>query len=279
MKAFSLFLALSVCLIASSPAVVLVEDLPNLNNNILDQIRNYAQYWQQTQNGLEQIARLGTQITNQVTQIENQVVELERLGNPQYYVNLLHLSDFMAVAGALSAGAGNTLTQIRSGANGVTALSYTANGLYSNLSGAVDRFGNPVQYSNDSFRKFAAVNQGYDAFDQSLRTYNQQAGSLQQQLTTAVNNLNGSGDLISSVKHLGHLIGIQTEVIASGFNALLSAERVSAQHQMNQNDAARVQEAQRQQQMQERQADLQHLSGRLGQAIGGSGSQTSGVLP
>jgi hypothetical protein len=279
MKKTLLFLVTSFSLAASSPAVVLVEDLPNLSNNILDQIRNYAQYAQQTLNGFEQIARLGTQITNQVTQIENQVVELERLGNPQYYVNLLHLSDFMAVAGALSAGAGNTLTQIQSGANGIAALSYTANGLYSNLSGTVDRFGNPIQYSNDSFRKFAAVNEGYDAFDQSLRTYNQQSGSLQQQLTTAVNNLNGSGDLISSVKHLGHLIGIQTEVIASGFNALLSAERVSAQHQMNQNDAARVQEAQRQQYMQERQADIQHLSGRLGQAIGGSGAQTSGVLP
>jgi hypothetical protein len=279
MKKTLLFLVTSFSLAASSPAVVLVEDLPNLSNNILDQIRNYAQYAQQTLNGFEQIARLGTQITNQVTQIENQVVELERLGNPQYYVNLLHLSDFMAVAGALSAGAGNTLTQIQSGANGIAALSYTANGLYSNLSGTVDRFGNPVQYSNDSFRKFAAVNEGYDAFDQSLRTYNQQSGSLQQQLTVAVNNLNGSGDLISSVKHLGHLIGIQTEVIASGFNALLSAERVSAQHQMNQNDAARVQEAQRQQEIQERQADLQQLSSRFGRAIGGSGVQTSGGLP
>lgn len=260
----------------------MVEDIPNLNNNVLDQIRNYAQYLQQTYNGFTQIARLETQITNQFTQIENQVIELERIGNPQYYVNLLHLNDFIAVASALSSGVGNTLTQIRAGANGVSALGYTGNGLYANLSGTVDRFGNPIQYQTNDFRKFGAVNETYDNFDASLRTYNQQTASLQQQMTGTLNNLNGAADLISSIKYLGQLIGIHAQVNALGHTTVLSGVRLSAQHQMNQNDAARVQEAQRQRQLQEHRADLQQLSSRLGQAIGGSGasgSQSTGVLP
>ena len=43
-------------------AYVLVEDVPNLTNNAINEARNYAQYLSQTANQL-------TQITNQATQI------------------------------------------------------------------------------------------------------------------------------------------------------------------------------------------------------------------
>jgi hypothetical protein len=138
-----------------------------------------------------------------------------------------------------------------------------------------------VQYTTDNFRKFAAVNQTYDAYDQSLRTYNQQSASLQQQLTAALNNLNGSGDLISSIKHLGHLIGLNAQLTALGHTTTLSGQRLSAQQLMNQNDAARTQEAQRQQEQQERQTDLQQMASRWGQwaGAGGSAQTSTPVLP
>jgi hypothetical protein len=60
---------------------ILVENIPNLTNNAINEVKNYAQYLSQTAN---QVA----QITNQVTQIENQVIALERFGNPQYYESI-----------------------------------------------------------------------------------------------------------------------------------------------------------------------------------------------
>ena len=96
----------------TAKAYLLVEDIPNLSTNIVNEVRNYAQYLSQTANQV-------TQITNQVTQIENQVIALERFGNPQYYVNLLGLSSFMATASVLTSGIGQTLSSYRQAANGV----------------------------------------------------------------------------------------------------------------------------------------------------------------
>jgi conjugal transfer/entry exclusion protein len=87
-------------------AYLLVEDVPNLSTNIINEIKNYVQYIEQTANQL-------TQITNQATQIENQVVQLQRFGNPQYYVNLLNLNQFLATASVLTSGVGQTISGYR----------------------------------------------------------------------------------------------------------------------------------------------------------------------
>src|SRR6201984_2581030 len=115
-------------------AYILVEDIPNLSNNLISEIKNYIQYLTQTANQV-------TQITNQVTQIENQIIALERFGNPQYYVNMLGLSSFLNTASVLTSGIGQTISAYRQAANGAVALGYTANGLYSNLTQSLDRYG------------------------------------------------------------------------------------------------------------------------------------------
>src|SRR5580704_7104708 len=107
---------------------LLVEDIPNLTHNITSQIENYAKYIQQVENQL-------TQITNQVTQISQVATQITRFGNPSYYVNLLGLGSFTTSISQLSSGVGQTIAQYRSLANGASALSYTGNGLYSNLNG------------------------------------------------------------------------------------------------------------------------------------------------
>ena len=99
----------------TAKAYLLVEDIPNLSTNIVNEVKNYAQYLSQTANQV-------TQITNQVTQIENQVIALERFGNPQYYVNLLGLSSFMATASVLTSGVGQTISAYRQAANGGSPL-------------------------------------------------------------------------------------------------------------------------------------------------------------
>jgi len=241
---------------------ILVEDIPNLSTNIVNEVKNYVQYLSQTANQV-------TQITNQVTQIENQVIALQRFGNPQYYVNLLGLSSFMATASVLTSGIGQTLSSYRQAANGVTALRYKANGLYSNLTGSVDRHGNPVRYQTDAFRKFAAVNDMVEGYNTQQRTFNAQMASLQEQLTTALQNLNAASTQMETEKYAAQVNAIHAQINALSQTTNLTGQRAAVQQLSNQNDAARLQEASRQQEIQERQTDLQNEATGFANLVGG----------
>jgi phage shock protein A len=238
-------------------AYLLVEDIPNLSTNIINEVKNYVQYLTQTANQV-------TQITNQVTQIENQIIALERFGNPQYYVNMLGLSSFMATASVLTSGIGQTISGYRQAANGVLALGYTANGLYSNLTGSLDRFGNPVQYNTDAFRKFAAVNDMVEGYNTQQRTFNTQMASLQQQLTTAMQNLNAASTQMETEKYAAQVNAIHAQINALTQTTNLTGQRAAVLQLSNQNDAARVQEADRQTLMQEHEEDVRQLATQLG---------------
>jgi conjugal transfer/entry exclusion protein len=267
MKKFLLILFLaSLALPKTGHAYLLTEDIPNLTHNLISQIENYAQYIEQTMNQL-------TQITNQITQIENQVVQLERFGNPQYYVNLLHLNDFMASAAQLQSGVGQTVSAFRQAADGAQSLTYTANGLYSNLQGTVDRFGNAIRYDTPAFKKFQTVNNMVEAYNTQEKTYNNQIASLEQQLSTAVQNLNSATDHMSAQKYAAQIAAISAQMNALGHTTHLTGQRAAIQQVQNQNDAARMQEARRQQMIQERQTDLNNAATNLANLIGGSGGQ------
>ena len=240
----------------------LVEDIPHIVQDASNQVRNYAQYLQQTENGV-------TQITNQITQIENQVIALKRFGDPQYYVNLLGLASFMNTASVLTSGIGQTLSAYRQAANGLQALQYTGNGLYSNLAGSLDRYGNAVRYQPDAFRKFSTVNDMVEGYNTQQRTYNSQMASLQQQLTTALQNLNSAQDLVSTEKYSAQINAIHAQMNALGHTTHLTGQRAAVQQLSNANDAARVQEASRQQEMQERATDLQNEANGFSALIGG----------
>ena len=246
----------------TAKAYLLVEDIPNLSTNIVNEVKNYVQYLSQTANQV-------TQITNQVTQIENQVIALERFGNPQYYVNLLGLSSFMATASVLTSGVGQTISAYRQGASGLTALGYTANGLYSNLTGSLDRYGNPVRYQTDAFRKFAAVNDMVEGYNTQQRTFNAQMASLQQQLTTALQNLNAASTQMETEKYAAQVNGIHAQINALTQTTNLTGQRAAVQQLSNQNDAARIQEANRQQEIQERQEDLHNEATGFANLVGG----------
>ena len=252
-------------------AYVLVEDVPNYAQSAVNEAKNYAQYLSQTSNQL-------TQITNQGTQIENQIVALRRFGDPAYYVNMLGLSSFMNIASVLTSGIGQTISAYRQAANGASALGYTANGLYSNLTGTLDRYGNQVRYQPDAFRKFAAVNDMVESYNTQQRTYNAQMASLQQQLTTAMQNLNAASTQMETEKYAAQVNGIHAQINALSQTTNLTGQRAAIQQLANQTDAARVLEADRQRLIQERTEDLQREADGFARVIGGTPTR-GGVLP
>jgi hypothetical protein len=254
---------------SNARAYILVEDIPALTHSILNEIRNYAQYVQQTLNQFTQIENQNTMIFNQGKQLVNQATALARFGDQRYYVNLLDLNGLAATASTLTNGVGRTVAEFRQAASGVEALGYTANGLYSNLTGTLDRFGNAVQYDANGFRKFGAVNDMYNAYGQETATYNREMAEQERQLMTTTQNFNAASTQMDATKYAGQIEVIKAHITALGDRLNAVGQRVVVQQAANQNDAARVQEAQRQQEIQEREADLQNYTNWAGNYIGG----------
>jgi hypothetical protein len=242
-----------------------------------NQVVNYLQYvdqtlssWERVAQGYTQIAHQLTQIANQITQIENQVIQMERFGNPQTYVNLLNLNQFLAATATLSAGVGQTVTQFQVAASGPRALQYTANGLYAQLNLIKDQFGNPVNFNANNFRKFDTVNQMYGAYDQQLQTYNTTLANLNGQLTTAINNLNAAPTQMEAAKYHAQIAAISAQIDSLGHQTQATAQRVIVQNAVNANNAAAYQEAQNEASAQGRQAALQRFTATMSSFIGGN---------
>lgn len=244
-----------------SEAYLLVEDIPHLTQSIISQIANYALYVQQYYQGL-------TQILNQATQIENQVIQLTNYGNPNYYVNMLNLGPLLNSVGQLQQGIGNQIAFYREASSGLSALSYTGQGLYSNLIGMKDRFGNPINWETNSFRKFGTVNSMLEDYNTSEKTYNGQMKILQQELATAVQGMNSDRTERGEMRYGHQIVAISAQMNALGHTTNLAGQRLAAQQTANQNDAARVQEATRQQQIQERREDLENQAAGWARLIG-----------
>lgn len=261
MKVILLVIILSFWKVQNSEALVLVEDIPHLTQSIISQIANYAMYVQQYYQGL-------TQILNQATQIENQVIQLTNYGNPNYYVNMLNLGPLLNSVGQLQQGIGNQIAFYREASNGLSALSYTGSGLYSNLIGMKDRFGNPINWETNSFRKFGAVNSMLEDYNTSENTYNVQMKMLQQDLAAAVQGMDADRTERGEMRYGHKIVAISAQMNALGHTTNLAGQRLSAQQMANQNDSARVQEATRQQKIQESREDLQNQASGWAHLIG-----------
>jgi hypothetical protein len=253
-----------------------VIDVSQIAQDASNQIQNFTQV---AVNEIKNYAQGALQVTNQITQIENQILELERLGNPQTYINLLNLGEFAQTVTSLETGIGQTISGFRAIETGAMALSYTGNGLYSDLTGMVDRFGNPVAFNTVDFTKFSVVNGSVQSYMTQQATFNTQMQSLQSQLQVAIQKLNSAPDLISAVKYHALISSLHGQISALTANSVLNGQATMVQQAANQNDAARTTEARRQQEIQGRQTDLSMEATGFGQLIGWNGSGNGGLLP
>jgi hypothetical protein len=88
--------------------------------------------------------------------------------------------------------------------------------------------------------------------------------SLQQQLTTAMQNLNAASTQMETEKYAAQVNAIHAQINALSQTTNLTGQRASIQQLSNQNDAARVQEADRQTLIQEHEEDVKQLATGLG---------------
>jgi septal ring factor EnvC (AmiA/AmiB activator) len=247
----------------SAHAMISVYDAINTAQNVIQQVvdrvvqaaqhaEDIAKYAQMLENQTQQIAQLTTMISQNVQ-------ALERLGNPQTYVNMLSLNAILADIQRTMNGVGTTVAGFQQTANGLMALKYTANGLYQDLTQLKDQFGNPVQFQSNNFTKFAMVQNMYQSFNTEMTQANQALSSLLQQKQQILQQLNSASSLIETEKLKSQLQAVEANINNATARLNMYAQKIVVQHTANQNDTARLQEAQREQWQQQALADDQMM--------------------
>jgi septal ring factor EnvC (AmiA/AmiB activator) len=247
----------------SAHAMISVYDAINTAENVIQQVvdrvvqaaqhaEDIAKYAQMLENQTQQIAQLTTMISQNVQ-------ALERLGNPQTYVNMLSLNTILADIQRTMNGVGTTVAGFQETANGFMALKYTANGLYQDLSRLKDQFGNPIQFQSNNFTKFAMVQNMYQSFNTEMTQANQALASLLQQKQQILQQLNSASSLIETEKLKSQLQAAEANINNATARLNMYSQKIMVQHTANQNDIARVQEAQREQWQQQALADDQTI--------------------
>jgi septal ring factor EnvC (AmiA/AmiB activator) len=235
----------------SAHAMISVYDAINTAENVVQQVvdrivqvaqhaEDMAKYVQMIENQTQQIAQLTTMISQNVQ-------TLERLGNPATYVNMLSLNTIVADIQRTMNGVGTSVAGFQQTANGFMALKNTANGLYQDLSQLKDQFGNPIQFQSNNFTKFAMVQNMYQSFNTEMTQANQALAGLLQQKQQILQQLNSASSLIETEKLKSQLQAVEANINNATARLNMYAQKIVVQHAANQNDAARVQEAQREQ--------------------------------
>jgi hypothetical protein len=231
----------------------------NVAQQVYGQIKQELQHSEDVSKYTAMIQKQVEQI-NQLTNIINQDVEqLRRFGNPNVYINMLGLDDFLNEVNKVKSGAGRTVEEFRQAANGIAALKNTGKGLYDDFSEMPDKFGREVQYSAETFKRFGVVQDMYEDFNNQLSGVNESVGRLESELANTANQINGAGSLVETEKLKAKLQAVEGAVNTSMQRATLAALKILVQGESNRNDQARAQEVVRQRKVQEMRTENQQL--------------------
>lgn len=249
---------------ATARATVVMHDPIHTVMNIAQQV--YGQVKQEMQHA-EDISKYATMIQkqleqiNQLTNIINQDIEqLQRFGNPDTYVNMLGLDQLFQEINSIKAGVGKTVSDFSSVANGLSALKYTGQGLYQDLSTLTDKFGQPMYYETASFKKFGVLQEMNDDYNRQLAAVNQAFNQLENDVRDTASQINSAGSLVETEKLKAKLEALQGNLDSNMNRASVAALKVLVQSEVNRNDQARLQEAGRQRRIQEMSTEDQQLS-------------------
>jgi hypothetical protein len=232
-----------------------IATVQNVVQQVIDRVVQAAQHAEDMAKYVQMIENQTQQVAQLTTMINQNIRQLERLGDPATYVNMLSLNTVVAEIQRTMSGVGTTITEFQQTANGIMALKNTANGLYQDLSQLKDRFGNPVQFQPNMFTKYGVVQNMYQSFGNELAQTNQALGSLLQQKQQILQQLNAAPSLIETEKLKSELQAVESSISSATARLSMYSQKIIVQNVANQNDTARMQEAQRQQWQQEAIAD------------------------
>jgi chromosome segregation ATPase len=173
---------------------------------------------------------------------------------------MLGLDQLFQEINSIKAGVGKTVSDFSSVADGLSALKYTGQGLYQDLSTLTDKFEQPMNYEAASFKKFGVLQEMNDDYNRQLAAVNQAFNQLENDVRDTASQINSAGSLVETEKLKAKLQALQGNLDSNMNRASVAALKVLVQSEVNRNDQARLQEAGRQRRIQEMSTEDQQLS-------------------
>ena len=208
-------------------------------------------------------------VNNQIKQINTMTQELQQVtayvkafGDPE---QLLHIIGADQLIGSLQLnGIGETLAQLQQTANGIQALQYTGNGLYSSLG---QTFATPggmqVPRLEQLYRKYGAIQQDSRNLQSVTSDVLNRRATLRSNIANTTTKLQASTTDAETQKLTGVLVGYNAELATVDHEIDNATGQVVAQDAENRADRERQEEARRE----ERQAQVEESVRRYGEVF------------
>jgi membrane-associated HD superfamily phosphohydrolase len=199
--------------------------------------------------------RLATQ------QLEQAKTELERLGDPGA-IKTPAANQLLQSLGLI--GAGRTLVEIQMESTGTNGTTFNANGLYRTPTEVLQTAGGTVvPRAVEEYRKFDAVAQSVKTLEDVMYDTEERRQSLRTQIQQALKSLQKATTVAEVQKLQGLLSALNAELGAVDRERDTALSRVVVQGIYNQTDAARQQQARRE----ETEASVRQATEKLGTAL------------
>src|SRR5262245_22036487 len=237
------------------PAQVVVIDPAQIANNQANHIVDLAKYVEMVNNQLKQITTM-TQELQQVT------AYVKAFGDPSSLLNVTGANQL--ISSLRQTGVGQTIGQLQQAANGIQALEYTGNGLYTNLGSTFTTPGGvQLPRVEELYRKYGAVQQSSQNFQGVTTDVLTRRANLRNQIASTTTQLQAATTDAETQKLTGVLVGYNAELATVDHEIDNAAGQVLTQDAENRADKERDDQARRE----ERQAQMEESFRRYGEVF------------
>ena len=233
-------------------AQVVVIDPTAIAHNQANHIVDLAKYVEMVNNQLKQITTM-TQELQQVT------AYVKAFGDPSSLLNITGANQL--ISSLKQTGVGQTIGQLQQAANGLQALQYTGNGLYTNLGSTFTTPGGVrLPRAEELYRKYGAVQQSSQNFQGVTTDVLARRANLRNQIASTTTQLQAATTDAETQKLTGVLVGYNAELATVDHEIDNAAGQVLTQDAENRADKERDDQARRE----ERQAQIEESFRRYG---------------
>ena len=236
-------------------AQVVVIDPTAIAHNQANHIVDLAKYVEMVSNQLKQITTM-TQELQQVT------AYVKAFGDPSSLLNITGANQL--ISSLKQTGVGQTIGQLQQVANGLQALQYTGNGLYTNLGSTFTTPGGlRLPRAEELYRKYGAIQQSSQNFQGVTTDVLARRANLRNQIASTTTQLQAATTDAETQKLTGVLVGYNAELATVDHEIDNAAGQVLTQDAENRADKERDDQARRE----ERQAQTEESFRRYGEVF------------
>jgi len=236
-------------------AQVVVIDPTAIAHNQANHIVDLAKYVEMVNNQLKQITTM-TQELQQVT------AYVKAFGDPSSLLNITGANQL--ISNLKQTGVGQTIGQLQQVANGLQALQYTGNGLYTNLGSTFTTPGGlRLPRAEELYRKYGAIQQSSQNFQGVTTDVLARRANLRNQIASTTTQLQAATTDAETQKLTGVLVGYNAELATVDHEIDNAAGQVLTQDAENRADKERDDQARRE----ERQAQTEESFRRYGEVF------------